>query len=84
MRWPPCSRGATSKPLRVGSVKTNIGHTEAAAGIAGLIKAVLMLRHQTVPASLHFQTLNPHIDLGGVPIEVPTASTAGRARAASA
>src|SRR5690242_4654568 len=64
-----------SKPLRVGSVKTNIGHTEAAAGIAGLIKAVLMLRHQTVPASLHFKTLNPHIDLAGVPIEVPTAST---------
>src|SRR5690242_18823804 len=64
-----------SKPLRVGSVKTNIGHTEAAAGIAGLVKAVLMLRHQTVPASLHFKTLNPHIDLGGVPIEIPTAST---------
>jgi acyl transferase domain-containing protein/NADP-dependent 3-hydroxy acid dehydrogenase YdfG/SAM-dependent methyltransferase/acyl carrier protein len=64
-----------AKPLRVGSVKTNIGHTEAAAGIAGLIKAVLMLRHQTVPASLHFETLNPHIDLAGVPIEVPTAST---------
>jgi acyl transferase domain-containing protein/NADP-dependent 3-hydroxy acid dehydrogenase YdfG/SAM-dependent methyltransferase/acyl carrier protein len=68
--------GGRSKPLRVGSVKTNIGHTEAAAGIAGLIKAVLMLRHQTVPASLHFTTLNPHIDLAGVPIEVPTASTA--------
>ncbi len=65
-----------AKPLRVGSVKTNIGHTEAAAGIAGLIKAILMLRHQTVPASLHFKSLNPHIDLGGVPIEVPTASTA--------
>ncbi|HEY2873390.1 MAG TPA: polyketide synthase dehydratase domain-containing protein, partial [Reyranella sp.] len=57
-------------------MKTNIGHTEAAAGVAGLIKAVLMLRHQTVPASLHFTTLNPHINLGGVPIEVPTASTA--------
>ncbi|MBS0540050.1 MAG: polyketide synthase, partial [Proteobacteria bacterium] len=64
------------KPLSVGSVKTNIGHTEAAAGVAGLIKAVLMLRHQTVPASLHFKQLNPHIDLGGVPIEVPTATSA--------
>ncbi len=63
-----------SKPLAVGSVKTNIGHTEAAAGVAGLIKAVLMLRHQTVPATLHFKQLNPHIDLGGVPIEVPTAT----------
>ncbi len=63
-----------SKPLSVGSVKTNIGHTEAAAGVAGLIKAVLMLRHQSVPATLHFKQLNPHIDLGGVPIEVPTAT----------
>ena len=65
-----------SRPLSVGSVKTNIGHTEAAAGVAGLIKAVLMLRHQAVPASLHFKQLNPHIELGGVPIEVPTATRA--------
>ncbi len=63
-----------SKPLSVGSVKTNIGHTEAAAGVAGLIKAILMLRHQAVPANLHFRQLNPHIDLGGVPIDVPTAT----------
>src|SRR6185312_15365223 len=61
-----------ARPLSVGSVKTNIGHTEAAAGVAGLIKAILMLRHQTVPASLHFRQLNPHIDLHGVPLEVPT------------
>ena len=61
-----------SKPLAVGSVKTNIGHAEAAAGVAGLIKAVLMLQHQTVPASLHFKQLNPHIDLAGVPLQIPT------------
>ncbi|MBN8926536.1 MAG: KR domain-containing protein, partial [Rhodospirillales bacterium] len=40
---------------------------------AGLVKAVLMLRHQAVPPTLHFERLNPHIDLGGVPVSVPTA-----------
>ncbi|NGM19912.1 SDR family NAD(P)-dependent oxidoreductase [Roseomonas stagni] len=62
-----------TQPLRVGSLKTNIGHTAAAAGIAGLIKAVLMLDRGAVPASLHFRRLNPHVDLGAAPIEVPTA-----------
>ena len=65
--------GGRTRELLVGSVKTNIGHTEATAGIAGFIKAVMMLRRQAVPASLHFRALNPHIDLGGVPIVVPTA-----------
>ncbi|MGE5272136.1 MAG: SDR family NAD(P)-dependent oxidoreductase, partial [Thiohalocapsa sp.] len=64
------------RPLWVGSVKSNIGHAEAAAGVAGLVKAVLMLRHGAVPASLHFRRLNPHIDLQGVPIAVPTALSA--------
>ncbi|MGH7115127.1 MAG: KR domain-containing protein, partial [Stellaceae bacterium] len=65
--------GARRRPLPVGSVKTNLGHTAAAAGIAGLIKAVLMLRHQAVPPSLHFRRLNQHIELGDAPIVVPTA-----------
>ncbi|MBN8902730.1 MAG: type I polyketide synthase, partial [Rhodospirillales bacterium] len=65
--------GGRTRELLVGSVKTNIGHAEAAAGVAGLVKAVLMLRHQAVPPTLHFERLNPHIDLGGVPVSVPTA-----------
>jgi acyl transferase domain-containing protein/acyl-CoA synthetase (AMP-forming)/AMP-acid ligase II/acyl carrier protein len=50
-----------SKPCVVGSVKSNIGHLEAAAGVAGLIKVALMVRHRQVPRSLHFEKPNPHI-----------------------
>ncbi len=58
--------------LYVGSVKTNIGHLESAAGVAGLIKAVLALHHEEIPAHLHFKELNPHIRLNGAPIKIPT------------
>jgi myxalamid-type polyketide synthase MxaD len=61
----------TDRPCHVGSVKTNIGHLEAAAGAAGLIKAVQVLRHRTIPPNLHFQELNPHISLDGVPFQLP-------------
>lgn len=61
------------RPLAVGSIKANIGHTAAAAGVAGLIKSVLMLRHGAIPATPHFKTLNPHVDLGGVSVEIATA-----------
>ncbi|MGC2332320.1 MAG: polyketide synthase, partial [Candidatus Acidiferrales bacterium] len=65
-------------PLVVGSVKTNIGHLESAAGVAGLIKVVLSLEHEQIPANLHFQKMNLHIDWGGVPVEIPVQARAWR------
>ncbi|MCA9969272.1 MAG: type I polyketide synthase [Anaerolineales bacterium] len=58
-------------PLVVASVKTNIGHLEAAAGIAGLIKVVLMLQQSEVPPHLHLQEPNPYIPWETLPVEVP-------------
>jgi amino acid adenylation domain-containing protein len=58
-------------PLKLGSVKTNIGHLEGAAGIAGVIKTVLALQHEVLPAHLHFEKLNPHIEMN-FPAEIVT------------
>ncbi|TVP47768.1 MAG: SDR family NAD(P)-dependent oxidoreductase [Gemmatimonadales bacterium] len=55
----------------VGSVKTNIGHTEGAAGVAGLIKSALVLHHRIVPPNLHFKVPNPRIPWAEIPLDVP-------------
>jgi acyl transferase domain-containing protein/NADPH:quinone reductase-like Zn-dependent oxidoreductase/acyl carrier protein len=59
-------------PLPIGSVKTNVGHLETAAGMAGLLKAMLVLQHRQIPGSLHFKTPNPHIDFKKLKLRVPT------------
>lgn len=76
------ARGTTA----IGSLKSNVGHLDAAAGVSGLIKTALALEHAQIPASLHFEKLNPHIELEGSPFYVsakltdwPSASTPRRA-----
>jgi len=61
--------------LMIGSVKTNLGHLESAAGVAGLMKAVLILQHKQIPPNLHFETPNPYISWKDLPIDVPTHMT---------
>ncbi|MFE6162642.1 acyltransferase domain-containing protein [Streptomyces sp. NPDC056486] len=63
---------AADQPLLIGSVKTNIGHLEAAAGIAGLIKTVLALHHDEIPPHLHFTAPGPHADLDALGLRVVT------------
>ncbi|MFZ5894825.1 MAG: type I polyketide synthase [Myxococcota bacterium] len=65
-------RSAEVGRLLVGSAKTNLGHLEGAAGIAGVIKVVLALQHREIPAHLHFTKPSPHITWDGLPVEIPT------------
>ncbi|TWU06101.1 type I polyketide synthase [Stieleria varia] len=62
-------------PCLIGSVKTNIGHLEAGSGIAGLIKAALVLKHRQVPPNVHFNDPNPEIDFTALRLKVPTEMT---------
>lgn len=64
-----------SHPLLVGSVKTNIGHLEAAAGMAGLIKTLLALQFGKIPAQLNFEVPNPHVPWDQMPLQVVTEAT---------
>ncbi|RME50902.1 MAG: SDR family NAD(P)-dependent oxidoreductase [Deltaproteobacteria bacterium] len=66
------------RKLEIGSVKTNIGHTESAAGIAALIKTILALAHEEIPPNLHFHEPNPHIAWEGFPGQVVTENTPWR------
>ncbi len=59
-------------PLIIGSVKTNIGHLEAAAGVAGLIKVMLSLQNKEIPPNLHFNQPNPDINWDALPVVVPS------------
>lgn len=61
---------ATTPHCGLSSVKTNIGHLETAAGIASMIKALLAIKHKHIPANLHFEELNPYINLKGTPFYI--------------
>jgi acyl transferase domain-containing protein/acyl carrier protein len=63
---------AAERPLLIGSVKTNIGHAEAASGVAGVIKVVLALQHEEIPPHLHFKEPNPRIPWPDYRVSVPT------------
>lgn len=64
--------GRSDEPLVLGSVKTNFGHLEGAAGIAGLLKVVLSLQHGVIPPHLNFEKPNPHIPMAEGPFVIPT------------
>ncbi|MCB1630178.1 MAG: SDR family NAD(P)-dependent oxidoreductase [Sinobacteraceae bacterium] len=59
----------------MGAAKANIGHLEAAAGVTGVVKSVLVLQHDAIPPQVHFTALNPHISLAGTRLAVPTQLT---------
>ena len=66
---------AADQTCWLGAIKTNVGHLESAAGIAGLLKVVLALQHRQIPPNLHFQKMNPYISLDGTSFHLPTELT---------
>ncbi|GGA98236.1 type I polyketide synthase [Allosediminivita pacifica] len=65
-----CAGRAPDKPLRIGSLKTNIGHAEAASGVGGLLKVITCLQSETLLPQLHFNEPNPGIDWESLPLKV--------------
>ncbi|MCA9541323.1 MAG: type I polyketide synthase, partial [Myxococcales bacterium] len=70
-----CAGRPANTPIVIGALKSNLGHLEAASGIAGLIKAVLAIEHGAVPQNLHFDTPNPHIPWARLPLHMPRQMT---------
>ncbi|GAB6041227.1 SDR family NAD(P)-dependent oxidoreductase [Endothiovibrio diazotrophicus] len=70
-----CQQRGDGEPLHIGTVKSNMGHLESAAGMPALIKTVLALQHGQIPPNLHFNTPNPRIPWDDLPIRVPVALT---------
>lgn len=74
MKWPAESKAPNTSKLLVGSIKTVIGHLEGCAGLAGVLKAVLAIKHRTVPPNMHFNVLNPAIAPYYEHLHIPTSS----------
>ena len=72
---PIYARKQRTAPLQIGSVKTNLGHLEAAAGIAGLIKSLLMVRHGLIPPHLHLRQPTPYVNWDDWSLQIPTSPT---------
>jgi malonyl CoA-acyl carrier protein transacylase len=70
-----CQGRTDERPLNLGSVKTNIGHLEVAAGISGVLKVVQSMQHRKLPPHLHLENPTPHIDWKSLPVRVPTELT---------
>ncbi|MGW7413254.1 beta-ketoacyl synthase N-terminal-like domain-containing protein [Streptomyces sp. NPDC054863] len=68
--WEQLVPGPAGRPVRLGAVKSHIGHLEPAAGVASVTKVIKAFEHRTLPANLHFQELNPGITLEDTPFEV--------------